>query len=129
MLRALDEMRAIVAARSAQIIDARPDARFRAEAPEPRAGLRSGHMPGASNIPWNAVVANGALKPANELRDAFTQAGIALDLPIVATCGSGVSAAVLALALARLGVDRIPIYDGSWTEWGGRQDTPIVTGP
>jgi thiosulfate/3-mercaptopyruvate sulfurtransferase len=115
---------------SAQMVDARPGPRFRGEVPEPRAGLRGGHMPGACNLAWNAVVAaDGRLKPAAELEAAFLAAQVDLNRPIVTTCGSGVSAAVLALALARLGRDRTAIYDGSWTEWGGRSDTPIVTGP
>ena len=129
LVRAIDDMQQVIDAGSAQIVDARPAARFRAEAPEPRAGLRGGHMPGACNLPWNAVVgADGGLKSADDLRAAFAEAGVDLETPIVTTCGSGVSAAVLALALARLGLDRTPIYDGSWTEWGGRDDTAIVTG-
>lgn len=129
LVRAIDDMQQVIDGGSAQIVDARPAARFRAEAPEPRAGLRGGHMPGACNLPWNAVVAaDGGLKSVDHLRAAFADAGVDLERPIVTTCGSGVSAAVLALALARLGLDRTPVYDGSWTEWGGREDTPIVTG-
>jgi len=129
LVRHLDDVRAVVADRSAQMLDARPAARFRAEAPEPRAGLRGGHMPGACNLPFGAVVgADGGLKPAGELRAAFEAAGVDLSAPIITTCGSGVTASVLALALARLGLDRTPVYDGSWSEWGGREDTPVVTG-
>lgn len=116
--------------RGAQLVDARPAARFRGEAPEPRAGLRSGHMPGACNVPWTLMVdEHGALRPAPELRAAFEAAGVDLGRPIVTTCGSGVSAALLALALARLGRDDVAVYDGSWTEWAGRADTPVVGGP
>lgn len=113
-----------------RVIDARPAARFRGEAPEPRAGLTSGHMPGARNLPWNTVVdADGTLKGPEDLSAVFAAAGVDPTAPLVASCGSGVTAAVLALALARLGHDRTPIYDGSWAEWGGRSDTPVVSGP
>lgn len=112
---------------SAQIVDARSAGRFTGEAPEPRATLRSGHMPGAKSLPFtDLVAADGTLKPAEELRAAF--AHVDLERPIITTCGSGVTAAVLALALARLGRFDVAVYDGSWTEWGGRADTDIVTG-
>jgi thiosulfate/3-mercaptopyruvate sulfurtransferase len=124
----LDAVRAALAQKSAQVLDARPAARFRGEAPEPRAGLRGGHMPGALNLPWSAVIENGALLPADRLRPLFEAAGVDAGRPIVTTCGSGVSAAVLALALARLGRLDVPVYDGSWSEWGGRADTPVATG-
>jgi thiosulfate/3-mercaptopyruvate sulfurtransferase len=113
----------------AQLVDARGGPRFRGEAPEPRAGVRSGHMPGAKNLPWgDLVTADGTLKPTEALRAAFEGAGVDLDRPIVTTCGSGVTAAVLALGLARLGRQETPVYDGSWTEWGGRSDTAVVSG-
>ena len=112
---------------AAQVVDARSAARFRGEAPEPRASLRGGHMPGALNLPFDAVVSpDGTLKSASELAAAFAHVDLAR--PIVTTCGSGVTAAVLALALARLGRLDVAVYDGSWTEWGGRDDTPVVTG-
>jgi thiosulfate/3-mercaptopyruvate sulfurtransferase len=130
LVRDLEAVRAHLAAGDAQLVDARAAARFRGEAPEPRAGLRSGHMPGACNVPWGDLVnADGTLKSAAELRTAFQGAGVDLARPIVTSCGSGVSAAVLALALARIGRDDVAVYDGSWTEWAGRQDTPVVTGP
>ena len=117
----------ILASRAAQVVDARSAARFTAEAPEPRASLRSGHMPGALNLPFNLVVGeDGTLKSAGDLAAAF--AHIDLRQPIVTTCGSGVTASVLALALARLGRFDVAVYDGSWTEWGGRTDTAVVTG-
>jgi thiosulfate/3-mercaptopyruvate sulfurtransferase len=124
----LEAVRAALERRSAQVVDARPAGRFRGEAPEPRTGLRGGHMPGAVNLPWSAVVENGALLPAERLRRVFDAAGIDATAPIVTTCGSGVSAAVLALALARLGRFDVAVYDGSWSEWGGRADTPVATG-
>ena len=117
----------VLASGAAQVVDARSAARFRAEAPEPRASLRSGHMPGALNLPFNAVVGeDGTLKSADLLRAAF--AHVDLTRPIVTSCGSGVTASVLALALARLGRFDVAVYDGSWTEWGGRTDTAVVTG-
>ena len=112
---------------SAQVVDARSAVRFRGEAPEPRASLRSGHMPGALNLPFNLVVAeDGTLKSADDLAAAFAHVDLAR--PIITTCGSGVTASVLALALARLGRLDVAVYDGSWTEWGGRPDTAVVTG-
>jgi thiosulfate/3-mercaptopyruvate sulfurtransferase len=129
LVKSLEEMTASLASRSVQIIDARPAARFSGAAPEPRQGLRSGHMPGALNVPFPEVVENGRLAPADRLRTVFEAAGADLAAPIVTTCGSGISAAVLALALARLGRLDVAVYDGSWTEWGGRADTPVVSGP
>ena len=129
LVRDLEQLRRTVETRDAQVVDARAAARFRGEAPEPRAGLRSGHMPGARNVPWNGLIsADGTMKSVGEIRAAFEAVGIDLDAPIVTTCGSGVSAALLALALARLGREDVAVYDGSWTEWGGRADTPVVTG-
>ena len=112
---------------TAQVVDARSAGRFRGEAPEPRASLRSGHMPGALNVPFNEVVnPDGTLKSVDQLKQVFAHVDLAR--PIVTTCGSGVTAAVLALALARLGRMDVAIYDGSWSEWGARADTAIVTG-
>ena len=126
----LQAMRGRIQDRSAQVVDARPAPRFRGDAPEPRAGLRSGHMPGALNVPFAALVnADGTLKAATEIRAQFEAAGVDLSRSMVTTCGSGVSASLLALALARLGREDVPVYDGSWTEWGGLADTPVVTGP
>ena len=130
LVRSLEEVLTALTDGDAQLLDARSAARFTGETPEPRAGLRSGHMPGARNLPSQSVVApDGRLKSAEALAALFVGAGVDLDRPIVTTCGSGVSAAILALALARMGRDGVPVYDGSWTEWAGRADTPIVTGP
>jgi len=130
LVRRLDQVLTDLTDNDTQLLDARSAARFAGEAPEPRAGLRSGHMPGARNLPSPMVVAaDGRLKDADELSALFAAAGVDLDRPIVTTCGSGVSAAILALALARLGRDGVPVYDGSWTEWGGAEFTPVVTGP
>jgi thiosulfate/3-mercaptopyruvate sulfurtransferase len=129
LVRNLDDVQALLGGNEAQIVDARGAARFRGEAPEPRAGLRSGHMPGARNVPFDTVLAaDGRLKSASELKALFEGAGVDVDRPIVTTCGSGVTASVLALALARLGRDRAAVYDGSWTEWAGRDDTAIAVG-
>lgn len=114
---------------AAQLVDARPAARFRGEAPEPRPGLRGGHMPGALNLPASEVLnPDRTLKSAVELRAAFEAAGVDLDRPIITTCGSGVTASTLALALARLGRTDVAVYDGSWSEWGALADAPVVTG-
>ena len=130
LVRDLDLVRAALAGGTEQLVDARPAARFTGETPEPRPGLRSGHMPGARSVPSASVItAEGTLTDAASLERIFTEAGVALDRPITTTCGSGVSAAILALALARLGRLDVAIYDGSWSEWGGRSDTPVVTGP
>lgn len=128
LVRDVEAVRAALADGSAQVVDARPAPRFRGEAPEPRAGVRAGHMPGALNVPFAPLVdESGRLKSESDLRAAF--AVVDLEKPIVTTCGSGVSAAILALALYELGRPDVAVYDGSWTEWGGRQDTEVVTGP
>jgi len=111
---------------AAQIVDARPADRFRGEAPEPRPGLASGHMPGSFNVQFGDVVSNGKLKPASELREAFAKAGVDISQPIITSCGSGVSAAILALALESVGHPAKALYDGSWAEWGGRADCPVA---
>jgi thiosulfate/3-mercaptopyruvate sulfurtransferase len=129
LIRDLEAVRAALESGREQVVDARPTDRFAGRAPEPRAGLRSGHMPGAKSLPWNGVLStDGALSPATDLRAAFEAAGVDLTAPIVTTCGSGVSASLLALALARIGRPDVAVYDGSWSEWGSRTDTPVATG-
>lgn len=111
--------------KTAQLVDARPAARFNAEADEPRPGLKRGHIPGALNVPWTDLVIKGQLKTTDELQAVFRRQGVDLTQPIIASCGSGVTAAVVMLALATLGVQETKLYDGSWSEWGARNDLPI----
>ncbi|MFS8047007.1 3-mercaptopyruvate sulfurtransferase [Rhizobium sp. BR 314] len=125
---ALDEMRSIVDSSSSQIADARSAGRFAATEPEPREGMRSGHMPSARSLPSGVFATNGKFKSLPELRETIEKAGINLEKPVVTTCGSGITAAIITLALESLGHGSNRLYDGSWSEWGSRTDTPIVTG-
>ena len=127
IVRGFGQMLDTVADKSAQILDARSPARFKAEEPEPRAGVRGGHMPGAANVHYRKLIADdGTLKPPQDLRAAFD--AVDLGRPIVTTCGSGLTAAILMLALDEIGARNVALYDGSWTEWGGRPESPVVTG-
>lgn len=114
-----------------QVIDARQKPRFEGSVPEPRPGLRAGHIPGSRSLPYAGLfdAVTGTMKSLEDLRQSFADAGLDLARPIVTTCGSGVSAAVLTLALYRLGVRGSALYDGSWSEWGMQEGPPIASGP
>jgi thiosulfate/3-mercaptopyruvate sulfurtransferase len=124
-------MIANVASRAERVIDARAADRFEGRAPEPRPGIRAGHIPGALNVPYDSLfdAATGTMKPLDELKKTFAGAGVDVAKPIVTSCGSGVSAGVLTLALYRLGIEDTALYDGSWSEWGKADGPAIATGP
>ena len=128
MVASIDDVQKVLLDKTAQVVDARAADRFRGEAPEPRAGLRGGHMPGAFNVPFGEVLQNGRLKSHEEIAAAFKNAGVDLDEPVVTSCGSGVTAAILTFAIDALGKQPGRVYDGSWAEWGARIDTPVVKG-
>ena len=129
MVRSLDDVRANLDTGAAQVLDARSAGRFAAAEPEPRPECRSGHIPGSFNLPFNTLIdpATSTIRPAAELSASLAEAGIDSARPVVTTCGSGITACVLALAMHLTGKDDVAIYDGSWTEWGSRTDTPIET--
>ena len=128
LYRDIDQIRDHVVNPSEQLVDARSAGRFRGEEAEPRPGQRAGHIPHSLNLPFTDLIApDGTFLPTEALRQRFAEAGVDPQKPIATTCGSGVTACTLALALYQLGVPDVAIYDGSWTEWGGRADTPIET--
>lgn len=121
------QVRAALATGAAQVVDARSAERFRGSAPEPRPGLRSGHMPGARNLPFQNVVENGRLKNSASLEAVFAAAGVDLNRQMIATCGSGLTACILSLAHAATGRGPATVYDGSWSEWGARTELPVAS--
>ncbi len=127
LVRALDQVQEIVAAGSEQVLDARSAGRFAGAEPEPRPNCRAGHMPGALSLPFNRLLDGDSkcVLPPDQLRAAFARAGVDIDRPVTTSCGSGVTACVLALGLHLIGHDRVAVYDGSWAEWGTREDTPV----
>jgi thiosulfate/3-mercaptopyruvate sulfurtransferase len=130
LVRDKADVMGLIKSKSVQIVDARAAGRFKGEVPEPRAGLRSGHIPSSKNVPFGSLLnADGTLKGEAELAAIFKAAGVDPMKPVVASCGSGVTAGVIALALAKLGQPNAAVYDGSWSEWGlETAGTPVVTG-
>ncbi|KAK3285494.1 hypothetical protein CYMTET_6906 [Cymbomonas tetramitiformis] len=126
-VRSIDQVLSNINSKEEQVVDARSAGRFAGTAPEPRSGVRGGHMPGSINVPFNEVLTeDGNLKNPTDLREIFQTAGVDLGRPIIASCGTGVTACVLALALDSIGKE-VSLYDGSWTEWGLREDTPVIS--
>ena len=130
LIRDIADIQEIVAKGNTQLVDARSAARFEGREAEPRPGVRSGHIPGSRNVPSASLInADGTLKLREELLAIFTAAGIDPKAPVVTTCGSGVTASILSLALAVIGQTNAAVYDGSWAEWGAENGSPIATGP
>ena len=125
LVRDFEQVKAALAARTT-VADARPAGRFAGRDPEPRPGLPSGHMPGAANVPALGLVADGKLKPVAELKAMFEAAGIDVKKPVITTCGSGVTASTLMLALKLAGAEDVAVYDGAWAEYGARDDAVVV---
>jgi thiosulfate/3-mercaptopyruvate sulfurtransferase len=128
IVAALADVQAALKNKSAQVVDSRPGERFRGEAPEPRPGVRPGHIPGSLSVPSSTFIENGRLLPPDKIKAALVAGGVDLDKPVISSCGSGVAAAALWLALDAIGKPPLSLYDGSWSEWGTRNDLPAATG-
>ena len=130
LVRDLEQMRRNIDSAREQVVDARGPGRFAGSEPEIRPGLRSGHIPGSVNLPYASLLRPDATVRSDEdIRAALAGIGVDPARPVATTCGSGISASFLALALNLIGARNVAVYDGSWTEWGGREDTPVATGP
>jgi thiosulfate/3-mercaptopyruvate sulfurtransferase len=126
VVRNLEQVRRNIGTRREQVLDARSRGRFAGTEPEPRAGLRGGHIPGSLNLPYDALYqSDGTMLPPEGLRQAFAASGVNPARPVATTCGSGITASVLALGLHLIGHRKVAVYDGSWTEWAGHPDTPV----
>ena len=130
LVRSFEQVRATLGTGEAQIVDARAAARFSGEDPGPRPDLPRGHIPGSRNVPFDAVLdaEDAALGETGNIRRAFVDAGVDPARPVIATCGSGITACTLALALAAIGAEQVAVYDGSWSDWGSRADAPVESG-
>ena len=130
LVRSFEQVRATLGTGAAQIVDARAAARFTGEDPGPRPDLPRGHIPGSRNVPFDSVLDSddAALSDTAAIRRAFEDSGVDPARPVVATCGSGITACTLALALAAIGAEQVAVYDGSWSDWGSRADAPVESG-
>ncbi|KZL28601.1 3-mercaptopyruvate sulfurtransferase [Pseudovibrio sp. WM33] len=129
MLRNLNEVQNALETSSHLVLDARAPERFKGLAPEPREGVRAGHMPGALNLPFGLLLNDGKLRSKEDLQNIFAQAGVDASTPVITSCGSGVTAAVITLALEQVGFTKNALYDGSWTEWGSSSKTEVISEP